>query len=162
MSLRAWATPLVIGSFLVMAVTGVLMFFHLEIGLMKTVHEWAGLAMVAGGVAHVVLNWRAFTLYFKRPVASTIVALGAIVLGLSAVLSGGEGGGNPMVAVMGGLGQSRIEQLAVLRGQDPQELSARLQQMGYTDAAPDQTVAALSGGDRGAQGAILSAIFAQE
>jgi hypothetical protein len=113
-------------------------------------------------VAHVVLNWRAFTLYFKRPVAGTIMALGAIVLGLSAVLSGGEGGGNPMVAVMGGLGQSRIEQLAVLRGQDPQELSARLQQMGYTDAAPDQTVAALSGGDRGAQGAILSAIFAQQ
>lgn len=41
-SLRKWATPLTIGSFLLMGVTGILMFFHLDIGLNKLAHEWAG------------------------------------------------------------------------------------------------------------------------
>ena len=50
-SLRLWATPLIVGSFLIMGVSGVLMFFHLETTLMKVVHEWAGWAMVAGAVA---------------------------------------------------------------------------------------------------------------
>lgn len=41
---RNWATPLTIGSFLLMAVTGLLMFFHLDTGLNKAAHEWLGWA----------------------------------------------------------------------------------------------------------------------
>ena len=41
---RDWATPVTIGSFGLMAITGLLMFFHLDSGLNKTAHEWlAGL-----------------------------------------------------------------------------------------------------------------------
>ncbi|MDF1620790.1 DUF4405 domain-containing protein [Pseudothioclava nitratireducens] len=161
MTLRAWATPLVIGSFLVMAVTGSLMFFHLEFGMMKQIHEFAGFAMVAGGLAHLVLNWRAFTLYFRRPVGSAIMALGAVVLGLSMMLSGGEAGGNPMVRVMGVMGQSRVAQLAELSGQEPQAVLAALKEAGFEAADTQQTVGALAGGDRGRQAAILNTIFAQ-
>ncbi|EWS63204.1 hypothetical protein Y695_03563 [Hydrogenophaga sp. T4] len=40
---RPWITPLVMGSFALSAVTGVLMFFHLDTGLNKAAHEcWAG------------------------------------------------------------------------------------------------------------------------
>lgn len=39
MTYREWATPLTIGSFLLIAVTGVLMFFHLDSGLNKLAHE---------------------------------------------------------------------------------------------------------------------------
>ena len=36
---RDWATPLTIGAFGLLAVTGVLMFFHPDSGLNKAVHE---------------------------------------------------------------------------------------------------------------------------
>jgi hypothetical protein len=42
-----WATPLTIGTFTLMAVTGMLMFFHADIGLNKTAHEWLGWVMIA-------------------------------------------------------------------------------------------------------------------
>ena len=40
---RQWTTPLVAGSFLLMGATGILMFFHWDTGLNKTVHEWLGI-----------------------------------------------------------------------------------------------------------------------
>ena len=95
MSLRSWATPLVIGSFLVMAGTGVLMFFHLDSGLNKGLHEWAGLVMVGAGFGHIALNWRPFMMYFRRPVARTLIGGGAVILALSFVPLTGTGGINP-------------------------------------------------------------------
>lgn len=160
MYLRAWATPLIIGSFLVMAVTGGLLFFHLNSGLNKGLHEWAGMAMVAGGVAHVVLNWRAFTLYFRRPVAEAIMAAFAVLLGLSFLLPGSGGGVNPGTMIQT-LSAARIETLAELTGQDAGALTARLVAGGYADASPDQTVKTLAGGDMGQQAAILGTALAQ-
>ena len=61
------------------------MFFHLDTATMKTFHEWAGFILVAAVVAHVVLNWRAFTLYFKRPLAQLIMVLGVVALGATFV-----------------------------------------------------------------------------
>lgn len=61
---REWATPLTIGVFGLMAVTGVLMFFHWDTGLNKTAHEWLGWLMVAGVAAHVAVNWPGFRRYF--------------------------------------------------------------------------------------------------
>ena len=40
MKLRAWATPLTIGSSLIVTITGLIMFFHLSPGLTRTAHEW--------------------------------------------------------------------------------------------------------------------------
>ncbi|RBP88189.1 uncharacterized protein DUF4405 [Rhodobacter sp. 140A] len=80
MSLRSWATPLVIGSFLLMWGDRGLMFFHLDTATMKTVHEWAGFVLVAGAIAHLVLNWRPFTLYLRRPLAAAIIGFGALAL----------------------------------------------------------------------------------
>jgi len=39
-TLRTWATPLTISAFLLMSVTGVLMFFHIEGGLTTVAHQW--------------------------------------------------------------------------------------------------------------------------
>lgn len=37
--LKTWAGPLTIGSFVVIAGTGILMFFHLNVGVVKLAHE---------------------------------------------------------------------------------------------------------------------------
>ncbi len=159
MSLRSWATPLVIGSFLVMAVTGVLIFFHLDSGLNKTLHEWAGLALLAGAVAHVTLNWRAFALYFRRPLARVLIGSGALVLALSFIPLPGSGRLTPG-QVFAALGTARIETLADLTGQTPDAAIAALEQAGVTGARAETTVDALAQGDRGRQQAILAALFA--
>ena len=63
---REWATPLTIGTFLIMATTGILMFFHLDRGLNKEAHEWLGWAMVAGVGTHVVANLSSFKRYLGK------------------------------------------------------------------------------------------------
>ena len=47
---REWVTPIAAGGFLISAVTGVLMFFHLDTGLNKVAHEWLSWVFL-GGVA---------------------------------------------------------------------------------------------------------------
>lgn len=151
MKLRSWATPLVVGSFLLMGVTGVLMFFHLETTTMKLVHEWAGFVLVAGAVAHLALNWRAFTTYFKRPLARGIMALGVVVLGLTfvpGIIPGAtEGAGLGPRVVMEAMGNARIEVLAELAGKTPETLLAQLQAAGIEGAAVGKTAKAVAGGN---------------
>jgi hypothetical protein len=67
---REWATPLTAGTFLLMAVTGVLIFFHLDSGLNKAAHEWLGWAMIVGVAAHIVANLPAFKRYLTSRVGS--------------------------------------------------------------------------------------------
>lgn len=160
-SLRAWATPLTVGTFLVISVTGVLMFFHADSGLNKVIHEWIGLAMVAAVGAHLLLNWRAFTTYFKRPLAVTVMGVGAAVLAASFLLGGAtEGGPDGMRALMMSVGNARIETLADLAGKDTETVLTSLDAAGYT-AEASETLATLSGGDRTAQDQIISVVFAR-
>lgn len=160
-SLRSWATPLIIGSFLIMGVSGALMFFHAETTLMKVVHEWAGWAMVIGAVAHLALNWRAFTTYFKRPLATGIMGLSAVVLALTFLpVSGPEGGGDFTRTAMRALSGGEIGTLAALSGTDTETVLAQLGAAGVEARATD-TPASLSHGDRGAEMQILSTIFSE-
>lgn len=60
MGLRRWATPLIIGSFVLMAGTGVLMFFEYEGGLITVVHQWFSWIFLLGAGAHIAINLRPF------------------------------------------------------------------------------------------------------
>ena len=63
---REWATPITIGAFLLSAVTGVLLFFHLDSGLNKLAHEW---------LSWVLLAAVAFDVYNKRQGKPSIIGL---------------------------------------------------------------------------------------
>ena len=155
--LRKWATPLTVGSFLIMGVTGTLMFFHLDEGLNKGLHEWAGWVMLAAVGVHIVLNWRAFQLYFKRPVALGIMAVGAGVLALS-FIPVSTGGGSPVPLVMGALSDAPVEQVIAISGLGLEEGLARLNEAGYTIKA-DQALGDVLKGGRGANMAALKVLF---
>ena len=160
-SLRAWATPLVVGSFLLMGATGVAMFFHAETGLMKALHEWAGWILLVGAGAHLWLNRRAFSAYFRRPVAVGIMAAGAVLLGLSLLPVAPEGGpGVAVEAVLAAVERAPVRALADLTGQEVASVVAALEGAGLSGAEPDSTVSDLAGGDRGLEFAALAAVFA--
>ena len=155
--LRKWATPLTIGSFAIMGVTGVLMFFHLESGLNKPLHEWAGWIMVIAVIAHVVLNYRAFMIYLKRPVALGITLSAVALLCLSFIPSN-TAGGSPVPLVMGALAKAPIEQVIAVAGLENAAGLARLNEAGYV-VAPGSTIEAVTNGNRGAEMAALKALF---
>ncbi|MDF3856533.1 DUF4405 domain-containing protein [Paracoccus pantotrophus] len=78
--LRSWATPLTIGSFLLMAVTGVLMFFDIVPGYVSFAHEWASWLFLLGVVAHVAVNLRPFQRHLKTRGGAVSVTAFALVL----------------------------------------------------------------------------------
>ena len=156
--LRAYATPLTIGTFLIMGATGILLFFHTNTTLNKVVHEYVGLVMVAAVILHVVLNWRAFQTYFKRPVALTLMAASAVMLAASFVSLGEETGGTrPDMAVLQMVSSASLTDLAPIMGTDAAHLVARLAEQGVT-ATPDQTLIDLSNGDMRGAITLLSAV----
>jgi hypothetical protein len=80
---RNFVTPSITLVFLVVALTGVLMFFHLFDGYTEVVHEILGLFFVILTVFHIVLNWKALKIHFKKGVfipAALAVAVVSILL----------------------------------------------------------------------------------
>ncbi|PRY97839.1 uncharacterized protein DUF4405 [Marinilabilia salmonicolor] len=65
---RNYVTPFISIVFLVVAITGLLMFFHLFDGYTEVVHEFLGLFFVIFAVFHVIINWKALKIHFKKGV----------------------------------------------------------------------------------------------
>ena len=157
---RNLATPLTIGAFLVLAATGVLMFFHLDSALNKTVHEWIGWVLVAGVGLHVAVNFGAFQRYLRMPGPRALIAGFAVVLGLSFVPLPGAGGEPPFVAPLRALAAAPLPVLAQVAGTTPQEIESRLRAAGVEPRAGADSVAALVGGDARKQVGVLAKVIA--
>ncbi len=161
MTLRSWATPLTIGSTLIVTITGIMLFFHFAPGLTRGAHEWLGWVTAAAIVAHVVVNWRAFTGYFRRPVAITILAVSAALMALTPLdILPATATASPVAAVMGAMGQARLATVAELAGITETDAVTRLEGVGIA-AVPGQAMADITHGDRGVQTQVVAALFAR-
>jgi len=158
---RPWITPVVIGAFLLSAVTGVLMFFHLDSGLNKTAHEWLSWAMVIGVSLHVLLHMPAFKRYFNQNTGQIIMGAFALVLALSFIPAGGGGGSEPGFAPpVRALAKAPITVLAQVAGTSTDEVKAKLQAAGFTVTSDQQSVADLVGGDLKVQIGTMTKVLA--
>ena len=158
---RQWVTPLVAGSFLLMGVTGILMFFHWDTGLNKTVHEWLGWAMVVAVALHVMVNLQGFKNMFRTTLGKGILGLFTLILALSFLnLGGGEGnGGPPFKNSVNLLSNASITELSQISHIDEQILLTRLQQAGVNSATAQSSVKQLVGDDLGKQMQTLNSIL---
>lgn len=148
---RPWITPVVIGAFFLSAVTGVLMFFHLDSGLNKTAHEWLSWAMVIGVTLHVLLNMPAFKRYFTQTTGRVVMGMFAAVLVLSFIPAGGAGEDPGFAPPVRALAKAPITVLAQVAGTSTDDVKAKLQAQGLTVTSDHQSVADLVGGDLKAQ-----------
>jgi hypothetical protein len=140
-TLRKWATPLTIGSFVVVGITGVLMFFHLEFGLIKPAHEWLSWLLVLGGIAHVIINWKAVLNYMTKPAAKVIIIFMLSLGALSFLpLGGEEGGKKQLMKAVGALEQSQLTLVAQVAKTTPETLVEKLKAKGIEVKNSDQTI----------------------
>jgi hypothetical protein len=157
---RPWITPLVIGTFILMAVTGSLMFFHLDSGLNNTAHEWLGWAMVAAVLLHLLMNVNAFKRYFTQTTGRWVMAACAFVLALSFVPLGGSGGGKPpFVLPMQALANAPLSTVAQVAGIPTDALRVKLGSAGVVSQNDTQSIKDLVGPDLGQQMRTLGKVF---
>ncbi|MDY0028409.1 MAG: DUF4405 domain-containing protein [Pseudobdellovibrionaceae bacterium] len=149
LSLHKWATPLVAGAFLLMAATGILMFFHLDSGLNKEAHEWLGWAFVIGATFHIISNLPAFKKKMTKPLSLKIVGVFAVLLLLSFIpLEESEGNGKMLArASMDKLMDTPISVMADVVEKPVGQLIADLNAQGVMIAADNQSIKDVIGSD---------------
>ncbi|MDR3395438.1 MAG: DUF4405 domain-containing protein, partial [Parasulfuritortus sp.] len=154
-----WATPLTIGAFALSAVTGVLMFFHLDTGLNKAAHEWLGWALVGGVALHAVANFSGFKRHFGTGLGKTVIGLFALLLVLSFAPLGEEKDGPPTLAPARALANAPIATLAEVARVTPEQMLERVKTAGLQPASVQQSLRDLVGNDMHRQVEVLSGLL---
>ena len=128
--MRAWATPVTIGAFLLMAATGVLMFFGVRGGLISEVHEWFSWLFLAGAVAHLFVNYRPLILHLRSRWGRVSIAAACLLMVAAVLPTGIQTGHRLHQAVEQAVVDAPLSTLAVLAHVAPADLETRLKAHG--------------------------------
>lgn len=142
--LRLAITPLVMGGFLISAVTGVLMFWHIDSGLNKVAHEWLSWAFLLGVGLHLGVHVKSVRRHLLGRLGQAVVGLfvGALALSFWPAAGPSEPGFAPPLHA---LAQAPLPMLAQVAGVDMPTLQARLQTAGLATAGVQPQSASLAG-----------------
>ncbi len=91
---KDFATSFTTVSFMVVGLSGVMIFFHLFDNYVKDLHEILGLFFVAVVFLHVVFNWKSMKNYFSKKIFN-IALVFALLVSIGFVFSSSSKGENP-------------------------------------------------------------------
>ncbi len=154
---RDWITPLTIGSFVLVATTGILMFFHVNTGLSKVAHEYLSWIFLGAVALHVLVNIRPFKKAFASNRGRSLVA--AFVLVLAGSLVPASNAEPPFAPPIRALGQAPLTEVADIANIDTAELRRRLNTAGVEMTSDEQSLQELVGDDLRAQVKALNSVF---
>jgi len=162
--MREWATPVTIGAFALIALTGVMLFFKVQYGLVKPVHEWLSWLLVIGAVFHLIVNWQATVRYFSRPVGRVILIVFLVLIGLTLlpIGSGHKRHGRPegpSSVITEALSQSTLAAAAQVVRQKPEEARQRLEAKGMQIERIEQTLGEIAAKNQQTTAAVLEVLF---
>ena len=157
---REWVTPVVAGAFLLSAVTGVLLFFHVDSGLNKIVHEWLSWVLLAGVAMHVIVNFSGLKRHLGTRRGQAFIGLFALILGLS-FAGPGEKSEPPFMQPIRALSATPLTTLAEVARLSPAELQERLSKAGLQPTTDQQRLSDLTGPDVRKQMQVFGALFAE-
>ena len=143
---REWTTPITAGAFLILAVTGVFMFFHAAPGLAKEAHEWVSWIFLAAAAFHLAVNFSAFKNYLAQRKGQALLGACALVLLISFAPIGGSGE-PPYVAPLRSLGKAPLATLAQVAQISPEQAVERLKKEGLAVQSAQQSLSELVGED---------------
>ncbi|EAT59734.1 DUF4405 domain-containing protein [Chlorobium ferrooxidans] len=159
-SMKSWATPLATGTFIILAITGILMFFKIETGFIGPVHEWLSWALIAGVLLHIAANWKSFTGYLSRKPALAIIGTGLLVT-LISVFAPVEKESNPRMNIIRAVESSSIETVAGVAAEKSETIIAKLESKGITVVKPSMTIREIAAKNSREEKDILGIIFEQ-
>jgi len=155
--LRRYATALTAALFAIAAVSGVLMFFHLDGHLLTGLHEWLGMLFVGAALLHVMRNWTAFAKVAAAKRTRVLFGLFALVaVGFVAAANSQTTGGNPLAVLAKVTATAPISAVAPVLDMPVEELVARLEMAGIKVAGPEQSLTKIAA----TQGADVRRLFA--
>jgi len=168
--LRSWVTPITIGSFLLLGVTGVLMFLKVRGGLIVVAHEWLSPIFVIAAGLHLWLNWDPVRACLSRARGIVIVGLFAGLLAYAiapheeaAERAREHGHGQEEIGRRAAqlLLGARLSTVAELTGRSTQELRDDLLRRGVRVSSDDVTLAEATRQSRASRVRVLDAVLQQ-
>lgn len=118
---KTLATSLTTSLFLVIAISGIMMFFHLFSGQVKELHEIFGLVFVGAVVFHVFFNFKNMQKYFTKRVFISVSLL-TIIVSSAFIIQSFSKGDNPKGMIIQSVLKAPLEQsFAVLSIKDAKE-----------------------------------------
>jgi uncharacterized protein involved in cysteine biosynthesis len=157
-----WVTPLMMGAFLLTAVTGILMFFEVDTALNVIAHEWFSWLLVGGTVAHIIANYHSLKWHLQGRLGSRIVAVFAVVLVASFFSFGNAGVSSLRSAIFSGIVDAKLETVAVIAKTTPDALIQKLIAHGTVVNSANQTLHELSGDNAEKEKELIHVVFAEK
>jgi hypothetical protein len=127
--LRESATSWTALAFFIVALSGVMMFFHFYDHYVEHLHEWLGLFFIAAVFLHVFYNFKSMKSYFTKKL---FLASAVVLLGVSLIFIAGETEKkeSPKKAMLQALLKAPIESSSKILGVSMEQSSARLIERG--------------------------------
>lgn len=158
LSPRRWATKLIIGAFLLMSVTGVLMFFEQEHGLVVVVHQWSSWILLIGAVGHLTANFRPLKNHLTSRSGAVTLAAFSLMLIASWFTWGRITGSQLKRPIEQALIDAPISSLTRVSQVEPETVAARLNALGI-DASSGQSIRQLAGERNQDENRLLGLVF---
>ncbi|MES9834181.1 MAG: DUF4405 domain-containing protein [Candidatus Thiodiazotropha sp. DIVDIV] len=158
---RKWSTPVIIGSGLFVAVSGLLMFFGVH-NPIELAHEWIGLLFAVGIVLHVLNHWSAFKNYFSKRMGLSLVGAVAIVSSAFVVVSSTQIGGSPMMKIVNSLEASPLSEVAPLLDESTQSVVSRFQAAGFRVDGSESTIKEIAVVNGSEPKALIKLLFSEK
>lgn len=156
---REWVTPVAAGAFLLSAVTGVLIFFHVDSGLNKVAHEWLSWVLLGGVALHLIANFGGFKRHLGTPRGQVLMGVFSLVL-LISFFGPGEKGEPLFAPPIRALSAAPLTTLAQVARLTPEQLRERLVKAGLQPTSDQQNLSELTGPDMRKQLHIMGLLFA--
>jgi hypothetical protein len=156
---RSWVTPITAGAFLLSGVTGILIFFHMDTGANKFVHEWLGWLLLAGATLHVVVNYAGLKSHLATLRGQLLIGIFAVALLVSFIPVGSGLDEPPFIPPIRALSQTPLTTLAQVAQVTPDQLREKLSQAGFQSTSDQQTLSDLVGPDTRKQMHVMESIF---
>lgn len=139
-----YSTAATTALFLFVAGSGLAMFFHVGEDMLKEMHEWLAVALVAAAGLHVYRNWAGLVSYFRRrtifaPLALALVAAAAFVV--PAALSQRE---HPVRALVDTMQNAKLADVSRVLEVSPEALQVALETQGFVIRSAEQRLSEIA------------------
>ena len=121
------ATSLTTALFLVIGISGIMLFFKLFDMQVKQVHEILGLGFIAAVLCHLFYNWKSMRKYFSKKIFAATLIVTATVTGIFILNSGS--GENPKMIVIQQVIKSPLKDSAKIFELTIEEASNKLKKL---------------------------------